>query len=62
MSEKMIKRHTAAGIFIHWFNALTWLFLMFTGLGLIQNPALNYLGARAIPNSCAACSAAARNC
>ena len=44
MSEKMVKRHTPAGIAIHWFNALAWLFLMFTGLALITNPALNYLG------------------
>ena len=44
MSDKMVKRHTTVGIFIHWFNALSWLFLMFTGLGLISNPALNYLG------------------
>ncbi|MBU4605918.1 MAG: cytochrome b/b6 domain-containing protein, partial [Proteobacteria bacterium] len=44
-SPKMIQRHTRAGIFIHWFNAACWFFLLFTGLALIQNPGLNPLGA-----------------
>lgn len=44
-SPKMIPRHTKAGIFIHWFNAACWFFLLFTGLALIQNPELNPLGA-----------------
>ncbi|MCB2193078.1 MAG: cytochrome b/b6 domain-containing protein [Deltaproteobacteria bacterium] len=44
-SLKMIPRHTKAGIFIHWFNAACWLFLLITGLALIQNPELNPLGA-----------------
>ncbi len=45
MSERMVKRHTAEGIFIHWFNALCWFFLLATGLGLIRNPELQPLGA-----------------
>ncbi len=41
----MIRRHTGPAIFIHWFNAACWLFLLATGLGLIQNPELQPLGA-----------------
>jgi formate dehydrogenase subunit gamma len=41
----MIKRHTGAGIFMHWFNAVCWFFLLFTGLALIENPELQTLGA-----------------
>jgi len=44
MSERMIRRHTGPGIFIHWFNAAAWLFLLATGLGLIDNPHLQPLG------------------
>jgi formate dehydrogenase subunit gamma len=44
MPNKMLKRHTIPGIFIHWFNAVCWLFLMITGLGLINNPDLAPLG------------------
>lgn len=44
MSSPMIKRHTRIGIFMHWFNAVLWFFLLATGLGLIQNPALQPLG------------------
>jgi formate dehydrogenase subunit gamma len=32
-----IHRHTRLSIFMHWFNAGCWIFLMLTGLGLIRN-------------------------
>ncbi|KMY66801.1 cytochrome B6 [Desulfocarbo indianensis] len=44
MNKRMILRHTKGGIFIHWFNAACWFILLFTGLGLIQNPQLQPLG------------------
>ncbi len=44
MSDKMIQRHTKPAIFIHWFNAVCWLLLLATGLGLINNPALSPVG------------------
>ena len=40
-----IKRHEASDIFIHWFNAGSWLVLLVSGLGLIKNERLNPLGA-----------------
>ncbi|MCB2228152.1 MAG: cytochrome b/b6 domain-containing protein [Desulfarculaceae bacterium] len=45
MSSRQIPRHTRAGIFIHWFNAACWFFLLATGVALISNPELNPLGA-----------------
>lgn len=42
--KEMIPRHTRWGIFIHWFNAGCWFFLLITGLGLISNPQLQPLG------------------
>ncbi|MFP4316502.1 MAG: formate dehydrogenase subunit gamma [Desulfovibrionales bacterium] len=42
--ERQLKRHTRWDIFIHWFNALCWLVLLPTGIGLIQNEQLNPLG------------------
>jgi formate dehydrogenase subunit gamma len=44
MSKKMIKRHTAVSIFIHWFNAVCWFFLLVTGVGLIRNSLLDPIG------------------
>lgn len=44
MSSEMIKRHTKVGIFIHWFNAVCWFFLLFSGVGLIENPSLQPMG------------------
>lgn len=44
MSSAPLRRHTAAGIFMHWFNAACWLFLLATGLGLIDNPDLRPFG------------------
>jgi formate dehydrogenase subunit gamma len=43
-SERYIQRHTKAGIFIHWFNAAAWFFLLITGLALIANPELQPIG------------------
>ena len=43
--SKVIQRHTRQGIVIHWFNAACWFFLLATGLGLVENPALQPLGA-----------------
>lgn len=40
-----LKRHDPSDIFIHWFNAASWLVLLITGLGLIKNERLNPLGA-----------------
>jgi len=42
---RSIKRHDASDIFIHWFNAGSWLVLLVSGLGLIKNERLNPLGA-----------------
>ncbi len=39
-----IKRHDKINIFMHWFNALCWIFLLLTGLGLIKNQDLEILG------------------
>ena len=44
MGKKMIKRHTAASIFMHWFNAFCWFFLLATGVGLIRNSNLDPIG------------------
>ncbi|WP_028574664.1 formate dehydrogenase subunit gamma [Desulfonatronovibrio hydrogenovorans] len=45
MNTRMIHRHDRAAIFIHWFNALCWIFLTLTGLGLIKNDQINPVGA-----------------
>jgi formate dehydrogenase subunit gamma len=44
MSSKMIRRHSPQGIFLHWFNTACWLFLLFTGIGLLDNKDLQPLG------------------
>ena len=44
MADKMIKRHTWISIFIHWFNAVCWIILLLTGVGLISNTDLNPIG------------------
>lgn len=31
----MIRRHSASAIFMHWFNAVCWIFLLLTGFGLL---------------------------
>ena len=42
--SKMIQRHTKASIFMHWFNAVCWFFLLAIGLGLIKNSSLDPIG------------------
>lgn len=49
MSNRMVKRHTKLAIFMHWFNAVCWFFLLISGIGLIQNPQLQPFG-RLIPD------------
>ncbi len=44
MGSIMIKRHTKISIFMHWFNAICWFFLLATGLGLIKNEKLDPIG------------------
>jgi formate dehydrogenase subunit gamma len=44
MNSRMIKRHSKLAIFLHWFNAASWLFLLATGIGLINNPDLQPVG------------------
>ncbi|MFC1838397.1 formate dehydrogenase subunit gamma [Thermodesulfobacteriota bacterium] len=44
MSKTMIKRHSKASIFMHWFNTICWFFLLATGLGLIKNDKLDPIG------------------
>ena len=41
---KLHRRHDRSDIFIHWFNAACWLLLLVTGVGLIQNPAIDPFG------------------
>ncbi len=44
MPNLLHKRHDKSDIFIHWFNAACWLLLLLTGVGLIQNPAIDPFG------------------
>jgi len=44
MGSVLIRRHTKAAIFMHWFNAVGWFFLLATGLGLINNQTLSPVG------------------
>lgn len=44
MGKNIIKRHTAVSIFMHWFNAVCWFFLLATGVGLIRNSDLDPIG------------------
>ncbi len=44
MPNQMYKRHDKSDIFIHWFNAACWLLLLISGIGLIQNPAIDPFG------------------
>lgn len=34
----MIRRHSRMAIFLHWFNAVCWLFLLFTGFAMLAEP------------------------
>ena len=44
MGNRMMRRHTPATIFMHWFNAACWIFLLATGIGLIKNDDLQPIG------------------
>ena len=44
MPNTMYKRHDSSDIFMHWFNAVCWFLLLLTGVGLIQNPAIDPFG------------------
>ncbi len=33
----MIRRHTRTAMFMHWFNAVCWLFLLLSGFALLAN-------------------------
>jgi formate dehydrogenase subunit gamma len=44
MGKMMIQRHTGVSIFMHWFNAVCWFFLLTTGVGLIENSDLDPIG------------------
>lgn len=44
MAEMMIKRHSRVTMFMHWFNAFCWFFLLATGFGLIDNKDLQPFG------------------
>ena len=44
MPDTMYKRHDGSDIFMHWFNATCWFLLLLTGVGLIQNPAIDPFG------------------
>lgn len=39
-----IRRHTRTAIFIHWFNAICWLLLLFTGFGMLVNAQFQPVG------------------
>jgi formate dehydrogenase subunit gamma len=41
---KELRRHSKPAILIHWFNAVCWLFLFATGIGLIANEWLQPVG------------------
>ena len=38
MAQRQIKKHHVAIVLLHWFNAITWLFELSTGAGLIVSP------------------------
>lgn len=40
----MIRRHSPSAIFMHWFNAVCWFFLLGSGLALLRNPAMQPVG------------------
>jgi formate dehydrogenase subunit gamma len=44
MALKTIRRHSRKSIFLHWFNAACWFFLLATGIGLLDNKALQPFG------------------
>lgn len=40
----MIRRHSRSAIFMHWFNALCWIFLLFSGFALLDNEYMQPIG------------------
>jgi formate dehydrogenase subunit gamma len=42
--KQMLRRHTIDAMVMHWFNTICWAVLLATGVGLIDNPALQPLG------------------
>lgn len=40
----MIRRHSATAIFMHWYNAVCWLLLLFSGFALLANPLMQPVG------------------
>ncbi len=44
MPDKTYRRHDGTDIYLHWFNAVCWLLLLLSGVGLIQNPAIDPFG------------------
>lgn len=40
----MIRRHTKTAIFMHWFNAICWLFLLFSGFAILANDEMQPIG------------------
>lgn len=40
----MIRRHSATAIFMHWYNAVCWLLLLFSGFALLTNPLMQPVG------------------
>ena len=41
----MIKRHSKSAIFMHWSNAVCWLFLLFSGFAILENPLMQPVSA-----------------
>ena len=40
----MIRRHSRSAIFMHWSNAVCWIFLLFSGFALLDNPYMQPIG------------------
>ena len=40
----MIRRHTRTAMFMHWFNAVYWIFLLFSGFALLANEHMQPIG------------------
>lgn len=40
----MIRRHSPTAIAMHWFNAFCWIFLLFSGFGMLSNASMQPIG------------------